>query len=65
MGAVLTDDRYGFENPAGKHKGVQLQICEVYNELVKDLLQVPSVTPDYLDVEETALKGAYVRVSPA
>ena len=42
---------------------VQMQMYEIYNELVRDLMQVPGVHPEYLDVDETADKGAHIRVS--
>ncbi|ELT95507.1 hypothetical protein CAPTEDRAFT_226630 [Capitella teleta] len=55
------DERFMYDSRTDNHKAVQIQACEIYNELVKDLLQVPGVSNDYLDVEDTATKGPYVR----
>jgi hypothetical protein len=40
-----------------------MSMIEVYNELVKDLLQVPGSGGAYLDIHETAEKGVHVKVS--
>lgn len=44
------------------HPTVSLEMYEVYNELIKDLQQVPGSKSAYLELGETAEKGTYVRV---
>ncbi|XP_053394092.1 coiled-coil domain-containing protein 78-like isoform X2 [Mercenaria mercenaria] len=40
---------------------VSLEMFEVYNELIKDLQQVPGSSSSYLELGETAEKGTYVK----
>lgn len=53
----MADSRVRRQNPS-----VSLSMYEVYNELVKDLLQVPSSRSTYLELGVTAEKGTYVKV---
>jgi hypothetical protein len=41
---------------------VSLEMFEVYNELIKDLQQVPGHNSAYLELGDTAEKGTYVKV---
>lgn len=54
----MKDTRVRRQNPR-----VSMSMVEVYNELVKDLLQVPGGGGAYLDLHETAEKGVHVKVS--
>lgn len=54
----MTDTKVRRQNPH-----VTMSMIEVYNELVKDLLQVPGSGGAYLDIHETAEKGVHVKVS--
>lgn len=40
---------------------VSLQMYEVYNELIKDLQQVPGSSSSYLELGESADKGTYIK----
>lgn len=42
---------------------VTLEMYEVYNELIKDLLQVPSSRNSFLELGDNAEKGTFVKVS--
>ena len=53
----MMDTRVRRQNP-----NVTLQMYEVYNELVKDLLQVPGSHGAYLELAESAEKGIYPKV---
>ena len=53
----MMDTRVRRQNPS-----VTLQMYEVYNELVKDLLQVPGSHGAYLELAESAEKGIYPKV---
>lgn len=53
----MMDTRVRRQNPT-----VTLQMYEVYNELVKDLLQVPGGGASYCDLAESANRGVYVKV---
>ncbi|XP_048758044.1 coiled-coil domain-containing protein 78-like isoform X3 [Ostrea edulis] len=52
----MTDTKVRRQNPH-----VTMSMIEVYNELVKDLLQVPGSGGAYLDIHETAEKGVHVK----
>jgi len=39
-----------------------MQIYEIYNELIKDLMVVPGVYTENLDVQENPEKGSFVKV---
>ena len=41
---------------------VSLSMYEVYNEMIKDLLQVPSSRSTYLELGTTADRGTFVKV---
>lgn len=45
-----------------KNARVTMQMYEIYNELVKDLMLPPGGTGSYLDLEENAERGVYVKV---
>ncbi|XP_062568763.1 coiled-coil domain-containing protein 78-like [Saccostrea cucullata] len=52
----MTDTKVRRMNPR-----VSMSMVEVYNELVKDLLQVPGSGGAYLDIQETADKGVHAK----
>ena len=54
----MADSRVKRQNPV-----ISLEMFEVYNELIKDLLQVPGGQSVYLDIGDTAEKGSFVKVS--
>lgn len=54
----MKDTKVRRQNPR-----VSMSMVEVYNELVKDLLQVPGGGSAYLDLHETPEKGVHVKVS--
>lgn len=52
-----------YDTKVNRHSAVvNLQMYEVYNETVKDLLQIPGMGPAYLDLEENSSDGVYVKV---
>ncbi|XP_064605274.1 coiled-coil domain-containing protein 78-like isoform X2 [Liolophura sinensis] len=56
------DNRYMYDTKVKRHSAaVSLQMYEVYNETVKDLLQIPGMGPAYLDLEENSSDGVYVK----
>lgn len=54
----MADSRVKRQNPV-----VSLEMYEIYNELTKDLLQVPSGNSAYLELGTNAEKGTYVKVN--
>lgn len=42
---------------------VTMQMFEIYNEVIKDLLQRPGGATGFLEVSENAPRGVHVRVS--
>ena len=59
---LSTDERYMYDNRLGRDQQVKLEVYEVYNELIRDLQQVPGVQRAYLETEETAETGPHVKV---
>ncbi|XP_071137257.1 coiled-coil domain-containing protein 78-like [Mytilus edulis] len=58
----LQDDQYMMDTRVRRQNPtVTLQMYEVYNELVKDLLQVPGGGASYCDLAESANRGVYVK----
>ncbi|KAK3092086.1 hypothetical protein FSP39_025060 [Pinctada imbricata] len=56
----LTEDQYMMDTRVRRQNpAVTLQMYEVYNELVKDLMQVPGSHGAYLELGESADKGMY------
>ena len=53
----MADTRVKRQNPT-----VTMEMVEIYNELIKDLLQVPGSKTSYLEVGEHAEKGTYIKV---
>lgn len=53
----MMDTKVRRQNPI-----VTLQMYEVYNELIKDLLQVPGGGGSYCELAESANRGVYVKV---
>ncbi|KAL3867861.1 hypothetical protein ACJMK2_040707 [Sinanodonta woodiana] len=54
----MQDTKVRRQNPQ-----VELEMYEVYNELIKDLLQVPSgATGAFLELGETAEKGVHIKI---
>jgi hypothetical protein len=53
----MMDTKVRRQNPV-----VTLQMYEVYNELIKDLLQVPGGGSSYCELAESANRGVYVKV---
>ena len=53
----MADTRVKRQNPS-----VTMEMCEVYNELIKDLLQVPGSQTSYLELGEHAEKGTFIKV---
>ena len=56
-------NRQGFEGRSASFKQVTLQMCEIYNENVKDLLEIPGVKSENHDLEDTAADGPKLVVS--
>ncbi|WAR23394.1 CCD78-like protein [Mya arenaria] len=52
----MADTRVKRQNPM-----VSLEMFEIYNELIKDLMQVPGGSSQYLELGDTAEKGTYVK----
>lgn len=52
----MADTRVKRQNPT-----VTMEMFEIYNELIKDLLQVPGSQTAYLEPGDDALKGTYVK----
>lgn len=52
----MADTRVKRQNPS-----VTMEMCEVYNELIKDLLQVPGSQTSYLELGEHAEKGTFIK----
>lgn len=58
----LQDDNYMMDTKVRRQNPVvTLQMYEVYNELIKDLLQVPGGGGSYCELAETANRGVYVK----
>lgn len=58
----LQDDQYMMDTKIRRSNPVvTLQMYEVYNELVKDLLQIPGGGSSYCDLAESANRGVYVK----
>ncbi|XP_033737575.1 coiled-coil domain-containing protein 78-like isoform X1 [Pecten maximus] len=59
----LAEEKFMADTKVRRHSPtVTLQMYEVYNELIKDLLQVPGVTGGaYKDLTESADKGVHVK----
>ncbi|KAL5021078.1 hypothetical protein ScPMuIL_000233 [Solemya velum] len=58
----LTEDKYMFDTQVQRQKPlVTLQMYEIYNELIKDLLQQPGVGGAFLDLSESQEKGVFIK----
>ena len=53
----MADTRVKRQNPT-----VNMEMVEIYNELIKDLLQVPGSQTSYLEIGEHAEKGTFIKV---
>ena len=53
----MADTRVKRQNPT-----VNMEMVEIYNELIKDLLQVPGSQTSYLELGEHAEKGTFIKV---